>query len=330
MFQRFKNIAAQSAWIANPPFTEKELPDQRGKVHIVTGGYSGVGLELVKILYAKNATVYVAGRSADKASAAIATVKEAGGGGRVEFLQLDLAHLASIKKSADEFLAKEQRLDVLTNNAGVMFPPKGSKTEEGHDLQLGTNCLGPYLFTQLLLPLLRQTASTSPPGSVRVTWAASIAIDLLAPLHGVDLDEQTGAPKVLGTPQQNYGQSKTGNVFLGTEFARRYSKGEGIVSASWNPGNLYTDLYRHSGSAGRLVARGMLYPPIKGAYTELYAGWSPDVGVDNSGCLVVPWGQIQQPRAELEAAIKPTSEEGGLGIAEKFWEWCERETKAYM
>ncbi|KAL1631525.1 short-chain alcohol dehydrogenase [Diplodia seriata] len=307
MFQRFKNIAAQSAWIANPPFTEKELPDQRGKVHIVTGGYSGVGLELVKILYAKNATVYVAGRSADKASAAIATVKEAGGGGRVEFLQLDLAHLASIKKSADEFLAKEQRLDVLTNNAGVMFPPKGSKTEEGHDLQLGTNCLGPYLFTQLLLPLLRQTASTSPPGSVRVTWAASIAIDLLAPLHGVDLDEQTGAPKVLGTPQQNYGQSKTGNVFLGTEFARRYSKGEGIVSA-----------------------RGMLYPPIKGAYTELYAGWSPDVGVDNSGCLVVPWGQIQQPRAELEAAIKPTSEEGGLGIAEKFWEWCERETKAYM
>ncbi|OMP87353.1 putative oxidoreductase, partial [Diplodia seriata] len=270
------------------------------QVHIVTGGYSGVGLELVKILYAKNATVYVAGRSADKASAAIATVKEAGGGGRVEFLQLDLAQLASIKKSADEFLAKEQRLDVLTNNAGVMFPPKGSKTEEGHDLQLGTNCLGPYLFTQLLLPLLRQTASTSPPGSVRVTWAASIAIDLLAPLHGVDLDEQTGAPKVLGTPQQNYGQSKTGNVFLGTEFARRYKQ------------------------------RGMLYPPIKGAYTELYAGWSPDVGVDNSGCLVVPWGQIQQPRAELEAAIKPTSEEGGLGIAEKFWEWCERETKAYM
>ncbi|OJD32888.1 short-chain dehydrogenase [Diplodia corticola] len=332
MFQRIKNVAAQSAWIANPPFTDKELPDQRGKVHIVTGGYSGVGLELVKILYAKNAAVYVAGRSADKAAAGIAAVKEAvsDSSGRVEFLQLDLAHLGSIKKSADEFMAKEQRLDVLTNNAGVMFPPKGSKTEEGHDLQLGTNCLGPYLFTQLLLPLLRQTAASSPPGSVRVTWAASLAIDLLSPAHGVDLDEQTGEPKVLGTPQQNYGQSKSGNVFLGTEFARRYSKDSGIVSSSWNPGNLYTELYRHTGPVEQLVARTTLYPAIKGAYTELYAGWSPDIGIDNSGCLVVPWGQIQQPRAELEAAIKRTNEEGGLGIAEKFWEWCERETKAYM
>lgn len=74
----------------------------------------------------------------------------------------------------------------------------------------------------------------------------------------------------------------------------------------------------------------MLYPPIKGAYTELYAGWSPDISIDNSGCLVLPWGRIQQPRIGLEEAIKRKDEEGGLGIAEKFWEWCEKETKAYM
>ncbi|KAK7726028.1 short-chain alcohol dehydrogenase [Botryosphaeria dothidea] len=307
MFQRAKNILSQSAFIANPPFTEKELPDQRGKVHIVTGGYSGVGLELVKILYAANATVYVAGRSADKANKAIEAVKhahpEGSTGGRVEFLQLDLAHLASIKKSADEFAAREQRLDVLTNNAGVMFPPKGSKSEEGHELQMGTNCLGPFLFTQLLLPLLRKTAASSPPGSVRVTWAASVAIDLLSPAHGVDLDEANGgAPKVLSTPQQNYGQSKSGNVLLGTEFARRY-RDDGI--------------------------RSMLYPSIKGAYTELYAGWSPDINMENSGCLVVPWGRIQTPRAGIEEGIK-RKDEGGLGVAEKFWEWCEKEMKAYI
>lgn len=333
MFQRAKNILSQSAFIANPPFTEKELPDQRGKVHIVTGGYSGVGLELVKILYAANATVYVAGRSADKANKAIEAVKhahpEGSTGGRVEFLQLDLAHLASIKKSADEFAAREQRLDVLTNNAGVMFPPKGSKSEEGHELQMGTNCLGPFLFTQLLLPLLRKTAASSPPGSVRVTWAASVAIDLLSPAHGVDLDEANGgAPKVLSTPQQNYGQSKSGNVLLGTEFARRY-RDDGIVSASWNPGNLYTELYRHTGPVERVVARSMLYPSIKGAYTELYAGWSPDINMENSGCLVVPWGRIQTPRAGIEEGIK-RKDEGGLGVAEKFWEWCEKEMKAYI
>lgn len=329
MLQRARNIASQSAWIANPPFTERELADQRGKVHIVTGGYSGVGLELVKLLHAAHATVYVAGRSADKAAQAIDAVKKAQpDGGRVEFLQLDLAHLASIKKSADEFVAKEERLDVLTNNAGVMFPPKGSVTEEGHELQMGTNCLGPFLFTQLLLPLLRKTAAASPPGSVRVTWAASLATDLLSPAHGVDLDEATGAPKVLGLPQQNYGQSKSGNVLLGAEFARRHRE-DGIVSASWNPGNLYTELYRHTSPVERLVARTMLYPAIKGAYTELYAGWSPDISLENSGCYVVPWGRIQTPRSGIEEAIK-RKDEGGAGFAEKFWGWCEKETKAFM
>ncbi|KAL1637100.1 short-chain alcohol dehydrogenase [Neofusicoccum ribis] len=306
MLQRARNIASQSAWIANPPFTERELADQRGKVHIVTGGYSGVGLELVKLLHAAHATVYVAGRSADKAAQAIDAVKKAQpDGGRVEFLQLDLAHLASIKKSADEFVAKEERLDVLTNNAGVMFPPKGSVTEEGHELQMGTNCLGPFLFTQLLLPLLRKTAAASPPGSVRVTWAASLATDLLSPAHGVDLDEATGAPKVLGLPQQNYGQSKSGNVLLGAEFARRHRE-DGIVST-----------------------RTMLYPAIKGAYTELYAGWSPDISLENSGCYIVPWGRIQTPRSGIEEAIK-RKDEGGAGVAEKFWGWCEKETKAFM
>lgn len=101
---------------------------------------------------------------------------------------------------------------------------------------MGTNCVGPFLFTQLLVPLLRKTAAASPPGAVRVTWAASTAVDLLAPEHGVDLEHEAtatgdgnGGPKVLGLPQLNYGQSKAGNVLLGAEFARRYG-GEGIVS----------------------------------------------------------------------------------------------------
>lgn len=73
----------------------------------------------------------------------------------------------------------------------------------------------------------------------------------------------------------------------------------------------------------------MLYPSIKGAYTELYAGWSPDINMENSGCLVVPWGRIQTPRAGIEEGIK-RKDEGGLGVAEKFWEWCEKEMKAYI
>lgn len=102
------------------------------QVIIVTGGYAGVGFELTKALYAKNATVYIAGRSVKKAAMAIADIEDevSRSDGRMEFLKLDLADLSSIKKTADEFLKRERRLDVLVNNAGVMIPPEDNTTEE--------------------------------------------------------------------------------------------------------------------------------------------------------------------------------------------------------
>jgi retinol dehydrogenase 12 len=86
------------------------------------------------------------------------------------FLRLDLDDLTTIKKSAEEFLAKETRLDVLWNNAGVMIPPQGSKTKQGYELQLGTNNVAPFLFTKFLTPLLVETAKSATKGSVRVLW----------------------------------------------------------------------------------------------------------------------------------------------------------------
>jgi NAD(P)-dependent dehydrogenase (short-subunit alcohol dehydrogenase family) len=143
----------------------------------VTGGYAGVGEELVKIFYSKNAIVYVAGRSKSKADAALDRIKKAhpSSKGRLEFLSLDLADLTTLKPAAEAFKAKESRLDTLTNNAGVMNTPPKSKTMQGHELQLGTNCLGPWLFTHHLLPVLQKTAAEAPKNSVRVTWAASLA-----------------------------------------------------------------------------------------------------------------------------------------------------------
>jgi retinol dehydrogenase-12 len=139
-----KSFWNQSFRIPAPPLTEKNLPDQTGKVHVVTGGYAGVGQELARILYSKNATVYVAGRSLDKANISISATKFLfpSSKSRIEFLKLDLADLSTINKSAEEFMAKESRLDVLVNNAGVMFPPAGEKDEQGHELQMGTNVLG--------------------------------------------------------------------------------------------------------------------------------------------------------------------------------------------
>jgi retinol dehydrogenase 12 len=110
-------------------------------VFIVTGGYAGVGLELVKILYQKSGKVYIAGRSTQKGSQAIQSIKATfpKSNGQLEFLLLDLADLTTTKRSVDDFLSKESRLDILWNNAGVMIPRAGSKSAQGYELQLGTN-----------------------------------------------------------------------------------------------------------------------------------------------------------------------------------------------
>jgi retinol dehydrogenase 12 len=319
----------QSFFIPAPTFTGRNLPDQTGKVHIVTGGYAGCGEELVRLLYEKNATVYIAGRSKEKAAKSIASVmgKHPDSTGKIGFLQLDLSNFRTVKPAVEEFVSKETRLDVLTNNAGVMTPPAGSKDSHSHELQMGTNCLGPFLFSELLQPILQRTASSSPPGSVRVTWAASIASQLYSPQNGVDFGED-GNPRILG-PRTDYGQTKAGNIFLATETARRYGK-SGIVSVAWNPGNLKTELRRHQSPLLEMAMRFMLSPPIYGAYTELYSGWSDDINLDNNGAYVWPWGRIVTDglRPDLLAAVK-NREQGGSGTAEKFWDWCYKETQGY-
>ncbi|KZF25074.1 NAD(P)-binding protein [Xylona heveae TC161] len=324
------NSFSQSFWIPAPVLTEKELRDQSGKVFIVTGGYAGVGFELTKILYSKNATVYAAGRTRDKALKAIERIKAAHpqSKGRVEFLSVDLGDLATIKPAAQEFLSKEKRLDVLWNNAGVMTPPVGRKSTQGHEVQMGTNCLGPFLFTQELVPILQKTAASSPPGTVRVTWAGSLVVDVLAPKGGVVLDDASGRPTVFNRPEVDYGQSKAGNVLLGSEFARRYEK-DGIVSLSFNPGNLKTDLQREHNIVTRTIIEILItYHPIYGAYTELFAGLSDDLTLQNTGQYIIPWGRLGPIRQDIVPGLRSTSE-GGKGVAEQFWAYCEQETRAF-
>lgn len=188
-----------------------------------------MGEQLAGILYSHSAKVYLGARSESKATAAMARIKELypAGKGALVYLHLDLGDLTTIKASAEEFLGKESRLDVLWNNAGVMTPPQGSKTTQGYELQLGTNCVAPFLFTKLLTPLLAETAKTSPAGSVRVIWVASSALDLMSPKGGVDLDN-LDYKKDKSAPSK-YGTSKAGNYLHSCEYAKRH-RGDGIVS----------------------------------------------------------------------------------------------------
>lgn len=317
----YLSLLRQVLFIPTPPITENNLPDQTGRVHIVTGGYAGCGKELSKILYQHNSTVYVAGRSPEKAQKAIEEIKKAhpSSDGRVEFLKVDLADLSSIKPAVEEFMKKEQRLDVLTNNAGVMLPPAGSKDAQGYELQMGTNCLGTFLLTKLLTPLLQKTTGASKPGSVRVTWAASLATNN-APQNGVAWDPSTGQAQNHAGQWLNYGQSKAGNALLAKAYSDRHSK-DGIVSNAWNPGNLQTELARHTPAWQRALLPILTYPPINGAYTELFAGWAEEPAKpEHKGAYIGPWGRFVMLRPDIDNSPD----------TDKFWDWCDKETKTYQ
>jgi len=323
------HLFRQSFFIPEPPITEQNCPDQTGRVHIVTGGYTGCGLELAKILYAANATVYVAGRSSEKGSKAMIEIRDNArtSNGKVDFLQVDLSDLRSIKPAVDDFRKKESTLHVLTNNAGVMQPPAGSCDAQGLDLQFGTNLAGPHLLTKLLYPVLKETAAKSAPGSVRVTWAGSLAVDLSSyKPGGLDLDDE-GQPREKDI-YTNYGQTKAGNLYLAQVYAKRSSKADGVVQCCWNPGNLQTELQRHMPWWQSSAIAMILYPPRFGAYTELYSAVSPDLVPRDSAYYIVPWGREGQFRSDIAQALR-SEDEGGTGKADLLYQWLEKHTAAY-
>ncbi|MCJ1387950.1 hypothetical protein MMC18_000793 [Xylographa bjoerkii] len=294
-----------------PPakLTEKNLGDQAGKVFIVTGASTGVGEQLATILYGHNAKVYIAARSEENGAKAIKRIQaqHPTSKGELTFLLLDLGDLTTIRKSAESFLSKEERLDVLWLNAGVMVPAQGSKTAQGYELQLGTNCIGHFMFASLLHPMLAKTAAASPANSVRVIWVSSTLANM-APKTAIDFSNMDYKKDEAGWTK--YARSKAGNVLHSSEFARR-ARDEGIISLSLNPGNLASDLQRN---------KRMLYPPIQGAYTELYAGLSSDITMDHTGGWLAPWGRLEQGRKDLHDP----------GLGRKYWEWTEEQIKPYL
>ncbi|KAF1989172.1 short-chain dehydrogenase [Aulographum hederae CBS 113979] len=311
----------------SPPLTEKNLPNQSGKVFIVTGGYSGIGYHLSAILYNAGAKVYVAGRTESVALKAIEEIKASSPSatGSLAYLPLDLADLSTIKASVEKFESLETKLHVLWNNAGISQPPAGTTTAQGYEAHIGINCLGPLLFTQLLLPSLRASTDPSEPASTRVVWTSSLMVDLSAPTGGFEMNAVQNPPK---DPIANYILSKTGNWFLASELGRVVSP-YGILSLTQNPGNLKSNLLRHSWWMYYL-AFPMLYDSKFGAYTELWAGLSPMLDMAHSGAYLLPWGRVNsEPRMDLIYASRGTSEDGGTGRAAEFYDWCEDQIREF-
>ncbi|PIL34972.1 hypothetical protein GSI_02759 [Ganoderma sinense ZZ0214-1] len=295
-------------------FSVDDIPDLSGRIVIVTGGNVGIGYETVKALLQHNAKVYLAARSKEKAENAIASLKEATGKEAI-FHELDLGSLSSVKKSADEFLSKEKELHILFNNAGVMGPPVDMLTKDGYDLQWGTNVVGHYYFTELLMPALLAGVKSSPDQHARVITTSSSGA-YFDTLHW-DTFKDTPERKKQAS-QTLYFQSKHGNVVVARQVAKRYGD-QGIISVSVNPGNIRTDLQRYMSSIGKKTLNLALYPAPYGALTQLYAGTMPEA-LKHNGEFFIPWARVGKCRPEAY------DDE----IGERLWNWLGDEVKAHQ
>ncbi|KAK8131399.1 hypothetical protein PG984_007837 [Apiospora sp. TS-2023a] len=335
-----------------PHFTEDDIPKSlQGKVYVVTGANCGMGQELARVLYHKGAKVYITCRTSEKSQQAIADIKRDDGKaqpdskpqherGELASLEMDLADLPTVQSAARNFLSHEAQVHGLFNNAGVMVGANSGKTAQGHEEALGVNCIGPFLFTQLLTPALAAAARTQPEGTVRVVWVSGFGLEQYAPEgRGVDLENlDYHVPR---PPIDRYGISKAGVWLLAVEYARRYRQTDGIVSVAINPGNIRTELARHQGIALKLIAGAIVYPIIRGVYTQLFAALAPEIstGFDYTRewvlawsahmHAVIPFGRIAPIRPDLVKATM-TVEEGGNGNAEQFWAWNEGAVQKYL
>ena len=213
-------------------WTEADIPDLAGRTAVVTGASAGLGLQTAQVLAAHGAHVVLACRNLDKAGHAVGQIAVASPGASTSIVRLDLASQSCVRSAAEEIRARFPRVDLLINNAGVMAVPY-QRTEDGFELTLATNHLGPFALTGLLLDRLAADA--------RIVTVSSIAH-----LDGVidfgDLQSERHYD-----PGQAYSQSKLANLLFTYELDRRLrAAGNGVTALASHPGVVYTDFFATS------------------------------------------------------------------------------------
>ncbi len=247
-------------------WTEADIPDQRGRVAVVTGANSGLGLETARQLAARGATVMLAVRNLERGEAAVADIRRTVPDAQLELQQLDLSSLASISAAAEAIRAAHDRIDLLINNAGVMYTDR-ALTADGFELQFGTNHLGHFALTAQLLDCLLPVAGS------RVVTVASLGHWL--PFR-LDLDD------VRAEQHYNrfaaYSRSKLANLLFAYDLqCKLLATGAATTSLAAHPGGSDTELARHIPGAD--VARPWLRPLAQtaamGALPTLRAATDP-------------------------------------------------------
>ena len=255
-----------------------EIPDQAGKLVVVTGASDGLGLQIATRLAVAGADLVLPVRNPHKGATAVERIRAAAPRAQVTTADLDLASLTSVRALSDNLLADGRPVDILINNAGVMTPPTRHETQDGFELQFGTNFLGHFALTAGILPLLRE-------GSARVTTLSALAARS-GSFQWDDL-QYHGRYEAM----KAYGQSKLAEMLFALELDRRsHAAGWGIVSNTAHPGLTLTNLQTSGWNMGRdktsvRTASFRLAPkllpflvqrPQTGALPALYAATSPN------------------------------------------------------
>ena len=294
----------------NEKWTAADIPDQRGRVAVVTGANTGLGLETARELARAGADVVMAVRNLDKGKAAVEEIVADAAGADVHLVQLDLASLDSIRSAAEELRSRHDRIDLLINNAGVMYTPR-QETADGFEMQFGTNHLGHFAWTGQLVDLLLTVEGS------RIVTVSSIGHRVLSKIDFADLQAEK---RYLRVPA--YGRSKLSNLLFTYELQRRLAAADApTVALAAHPGGSATELGRHL-PAGRVVepiakamgqsaAMGAL--PTLRAATDLAAEGGAYYGPDGIGELrghpVVVKSSARSHEVETQQRLWAASEE---------------------
>ena len=283
-----------------------DIPDQKGRIAIVTGSSSGIGYETARVLAEKNATVIIAVRNLQKGSTAAEKIKVNYLNADVNVMELDLASLESVRRFAIKFKGDHSRLDLLINNAGVMMPPY-SKTTDGFELQFGTNHLGHFALTGLLIDLITKTPDS------RIVNVSSGAHNY-GNLNFSDLNWENRPYKKM----KSYGDSKIANIYFTYELQRRLNDtGSNTLVAASHPGWTATELQRHVGILG-FLNHFFSQDITMGALPTLYAAVGADVkGSDYYGPS--GWREMKGYPKKVESNKLSHDKD----IAAKLWEVSE-------
>jgi NAD(P)-dependent dehydrogenase (short-subunit alcohol dehydrogenase family) len=261
------------------------VPDQTGRRVLITGANSGIGYPAARELARAGAQVIVAARDKAKGEAAVARLKAEVPGAQAELGLLDLASLASVREFAARELDRRLPLDVLIDNAGVMAPPKRLETKDGFELQFGTNVLGHFALTGLLLPAMELAVTKSAarlPQVPRIVILASIAHKRGA-IHFDDLRAERSY-----SPMGSYQQSKLADLMLALELDRRLkAKGSPILAIAAHPGVANTNLF-HSGDFSPLERAGRRF---MGSLFDLFLNSQDDGALPTIYAAVAPGAQ---------------------------------------